>query len=436
MRFTRSLLTIVLSVVIAPVAFAELADERGPGSGGPDAPGELTLRAVPGPDDDLFIGTGAFGGSVANPAFTVDVAADTSTQVFSGVPVWGAAYDPSGNRILFTTSSGSSAEEGANLYSFDLGAGTAAQVDVITYSGSDIRIDGLAFLGGTLYGVHQFDGAPAGAGAGIYEINTSTWESTFVLGLTSGAVSGLAGDTAAGLLYGPNDTTGQVMTIDPVAMTTGTLTAYPAAETDIDGAAYGDGMLYLVPDDDSPGEVFVYDVTGGSYTTSLSAPWIGSDTFSAGAYFGAGAGGEADLSLSMTVAPSGGSVVCTVTVTNLGPNDASGVMATVDIPPGLSYSSDSCGAGAPMGSQWAWNVGSLANGGNVSCSVTLAPSNDGPWTLVGAVSHSGTDPNPSNDVDTRQATLDAPVPTVGHAGIAILVLALVVIGVFVIRRAN
>ena len=60
--------------------------------------------------------------------------------------------------------------------------------------------------------------------------------------------------------------------------------AYPdPAETDIDGLAVGDGRAYLIPDDDSPGLIYVYDFASGSFVTPLTAPWgATADTFSGG----------------------------------------------------------------------------------------------------------------------------------------------------------
>ena len=62
----------------------------------------------------------------------------------------------------------------------------------ITHQGTPLRIDGLAFIGGTLYGVLSFDDFVP---AGIFSIDTSTWVATSVLPFPAGpaASGGLSG---------------------------------------------------------------------------------------------------------------------------------------------------------------------------------------------------------------------------------------------------
>jgi hypothetical protein len=53
----------------------------------------------------------------------------------------------------------------------------------------------------------------------------------------------------------------------------------------IDGLAVSvDGIAYMVPDDNTPLEIYAYDIIGGAYLASLTSPWNSSDTFSGGAY--------------------------------------------------------------------------------------------------------------------------------------------------------
>jgi hypothetical protein len=230
---------------------------------------------------ELFVGTGAFSGSVANPAFLVDESTGVTTEIFSGVPVWGAVYDINSNRVLFTTS-GLNNIDGATLMQWIPGDASPTQVGVITFGGQEIRIDGLAIIGSQLYGAHQFDSADGNAG--IYVIDMSSLVATFATAFTSGAVSGIEADPTSGLLYGVNDTT---ESLDLIDISGGTLTPvanYPAGEDDIDGLAVYNGIAYMVPDDDTPGEIFVYNLNTSSYQSSLPAPWTATDTFSGAAF--------------------------------------------------------------------------------------------------------------------------------------------------------
>ncbi|MEM9557431.1 MAG: hypothetical protein AAGC60_24445 [Acidobacteriota bacterium] len=278
-----TVLAIGLVLAASPV-LANQAEEQGPGIGEPQ-PVLPQSVGIAGVMDDLFAGTGAFGGGFANPAFTIDVETDTSTQVFTGLPVWGAAYEAAGDRVLFT-SSGVDPVDGADLYEYSVsGGGAPTLLGSITLGGTSLRIDGLAISGGVLYGVQQFDSGTSVAG--LFSIDPTTREATFLVGVTSGAISGIGADADTGIIYGADDTAGQIVTIDPVGGSTN-FAPYPAAETDLDGLAAGGGKIYLVPDDNTPGEIFPFDIASMTYDPSLTAPWgATADTFSGAAFLGA-----------------------------------------------------------------------------------------------------------------------------------------------------
>ena len=67
----------------------------------------------------------------------------------------------------------------------------------------------------------------------------------------------------------------------------------------------------------------------------------------------------------------GAPVIYTLTVTNHGPSDASGVVVADTIPAALTWVSDTCGAGPPAGSTLTWTVGTVANGAMAACTVTF-----------------------------------------------------------------
>jgi len=241
----------------------------------------------------LFIGTGASGGVVANPAHMVDVHSDNAVSVFSDFPVWGATADHSNERVLLTSSTASPGDvDGSILYEWSPGGASPGSLGTITASGLALRIDGLAMVGNDLYGIHQYSNT-AGS-AGLYLISLPTLEASFVVGTTNAAIGGIDADPATGTIYGSNNSLAQIVEIDLV---TGEIPVadYPSGETDVDGLAVGGGKIYLVPDDTSPLEIYVYDMASGSYDVSLTAPWSASDSLSGGAYFQ-----EATFSLEVT----------------------------------------------------------------------------------------------------------------------------------------
>lgn len=81
----------------------------------------------------------------------------------------------------------------------------------------------------------------------------------------------------------------------------------------------------------------------------------------------------ADLSLQKTVSPASVSindnVIFTIRVTNSGPNNASGITVSDQLPPGYTYVSDN-GAGKYNTTTGIWNVGSLNNGNSLALQIT------------------------------------------------------------------
>ncbi|MBL0737573.1 DUF11 domain-containing protein [Flavobacterium sp. GN10] len=81
----------------------------------------------------------------------------------------------------------------------------------------------------------------------------------------------------------------------------------------------------------------------------------------------------ADLSLKKTVSPStvsiNDNVIFTISVTNSGPNNATGITVSDKLPPGYTYVSDN-GAGKYNSLTGIWNVGNLNNGNTLSLQIT------------------------------------------------------------------
>jgi hypothetical protein len=143
----------------------------------------------------------------------------------------------------------------------------------------------------------------------VYSINPASLIITVVIEYVDADFDfgGLAIDLTTGEFYGTNDDTSPngsgLFRINSNG--TGTLIAsYPTGQTDIDGLAISDTRVaYLVIDE--PGNIYVYDLVGGTYLAPLTAPWTTSEVFSAGAWNG----GIVPVELSSFIASASGTSV-------------------------------------------------------------------------------------------------------------------------------
>ncbi|OQY42126.1 MAG: hypothetical protein B6242_16510, partial [Anaerolineaceae bacterium 4572_78] len=94
----------------------------------------------------------------------------------------------------------------------------------------------------------------------------------------------------------------------------------------------------------------------------------------------------------------GENVIFTLSVTNNGPSDATGVVATDNIPSGYNYLSDN-GSGAYNSSTGLWTIGALANGASVNLEITCSVNASGEYTNTASVEGIEEDLNPANDED-------------------------------------
>ena len=213
-----------------------------------------------------------------NDVFSVDVGLDTSNSILSATGVWGATADPANERILFTQSSGQTPPGfgGDNLFELPYAGGGPVLVGrILNDLGEGQRIDGLALRNDVLYGYN----AGGAADNGFYVIDLDTLVAT-QLSTTTDSISGLDADPDTCIIYGTNDTTGQVVTLDTQGNISD-LVAYPVGIADIDGIAVGNGFAYLVTDENQP--ISVLNLSTLTYETDLSSPFTSADTFSAGA---------------------------------------------------------------------------------------------------------------------------------------------------------
>ncbi len=226
--------------------------------------------AFQGVSNPLFVGVD----DVTVPAYQIDPTTNDTMMAFVGFEVWGAAYDNINDKIYFNG--------GTTLYEWPVG-GTVTELGSITDSvGTLLSMVGLAFYNGTLYGTRNV------GNEAVYEINTTTFVATVFIDYAEADFDfgGFSVDPNTGEFYGTSDDTSPLGSGLYRINTDGTgtfITAYPSGETDIDGLAVSDnGIAYLVID--QPGNIYVYDLVGGTYLTPLVVPWTTSEIFCGGAW--------------------------------------------------------------------------------------------------------------------------------------------------------
>ena len=104
----------------------------------------------------------------------------------------------------------------------------------------------------------------------------------------------------------------------------------------------------------------------------------------------------------------GEDVVFTLTVSNAGPSDATGVVVTDQLPSGYSYVSDD-GSGAYVSGTGVWTIGAIANGGTSVLNITATVLATGSYGNTATITSSNeTDPDPSDDDDTNTPVVNVP----------------------------
>jgi large repetitive protein len=124
-----------------------------------------------------------------------------------------------------------------------------------------------------------------------------------------------------------------------------------------------------------------------------------------------------DLSVTKTVSSStpqfGTNVTYTVTVTNNGPMDASGVQLSDQLPAGLTFvSSTPSGSTTYNSNTGIWSVGSLANGASATLTIVATAGTGGTFTntaQVSAMNEFDTDSTPGNNNATEDDQASAPI---------------------------
>src|SRR5205823_6437684 len=90
----------------------------------------------------------------------------------------------------------------------------------------------------------------------------------------------------------------------------------------------------------------------------------------------------------------GSNVNFTVTVTNSGPSDATGVQITDPLQPGLTYVSSVPSQGTYTSGSGLWDIGAVASGASVTLTLTARVTTTGPLTNTATkTAENETDPN-------------------------------------------
>jgi len=234
----------------------------------------IDLTAVGPITAPLFVGLS----EPTSPAYVIDPATNDSYPLFSGVEIWGAAYDESAQRLFFN--------RGATLYVWPLNdAPTELGIMRSATSNASLAMIGLAFTDGKLFASRGLSSIEDPEG--IYVVDPTTLIATLTITYTNGGqvidMGGLAADPSTGTLYGTNDQSALrgLVQIDPNGDVS-LVAPYPADEDDIDGLAVGGGRAYLVTDE--PGDIHVFDFATLTYTNPITNPWTTAELFAAGTW--------------------------------------------------------------------------------------------------------------------------------------------------------
>jgi uncharacterized repeat protein (TIGR01451 family) len=126
--------------------------------------------------------------------------------------------------------------------------------------------------------------------------------------------------------------------------------------------------------------------------------------------------GSADLSITKTDSPDpvqvGQNLTYTITVTNNGPNSATGVTVTDTLPAGVTFVSATPSQGSCSGtSTVTCNLGTLGNGVSANVTIIVTPTVTGTISNTASVTSGVTDPNTGNNSSTASTTVNPVPPT-------------------------
>lgn len=114
----------------------------------------------------------------------------------------------------------------------------------------------------------------------------------------------------------------------------------------------------------------------------------------------------------------GSNVNFTITVTNNGPSDSTGVQVTDQLQAGLTFVSATPSQGTYTSGSGVWNIGAIASGASVTLTLTATVTTTGPLTNTARkTAETETDPNLSNDTASVTVNGQAPDLTIAKSHI-------------------
>ncbi len=353
-------------------------------------------------------GSATFGGLSVNGAGTLHNAA-TGTMIITG------SFTPTGGDL---TNDGDLTLSAGGV----IGSGVRLTNNGTLTSGSNLTADG------------PFENAGTAQVTGDLVVNSSGTVHNLCVLETSGAFTNLsAGSTSTGLaVVGTafrNDGTWQQSDTAALSATSlmddGDVAGFGryvfTGATSVVGTFSGDSatqpIAVDVPRTSTPP---FFDVQTGTVSNVVAADITlpGPDDYPAPDCAHPGATPAADLTLTKSGPVSvaaGDPITWTITVTQGGPDPATDVVVTDDLPASVTGVTLTP-AGTVTGSQAVWSLGTLAPGDTVTLTVSgTAPTGadvpaDGTVVNTAAVTSTTPDPDPSDDQDSATTTIAAPVP--------------------------
>ena len=370
-----------------------------PGYTGPDESlAKTRVTATPAHIMPSLIAGGLYGTDGLN-LYIIDKNTGTATLIGPHGPVefgMGAlAFDKNG--VLY----GMSLTGDAKLYRIDPTTGAATAVGPLGIG--FIFEGGLGFdPSGQLFGVNQGDES----NATMFKIDTTTGAAT-IIGPMPGEPRDIDGVTVEGSIF---------YAIDRVSNSLGTLDFFTGAYTPIGNPNVIVGATGGLAVDPADGTLYATFASGGFYKLDKST---GAATLIAinGVNFGLEFAplSSADLSITKSDSPdpvtAGATLTYTLTVTNNGPSDATGVIVTDPLPAGITLVSATASPGS-CGGAVSCNLGTLASGASATITIVVTVDAAMPCgtvlTNTASVVSNTLDPNAGNNTTSADTVVACP----------------------------
>lgn len=174
-------------------------------------------------------------------------------------------------------------------------------------------------------------------------------------------------------------------------------------------------------------------------TATLSATGIPADAFDDTATAETTVSIASDLDIEKTLVTAGPIAVgqtieFQLEVTNNGPSNATGVVATDVLPAGLQFLDSACATA--VGNTVTWTIGSLGTGSTVDCEFRVIATSTGSIQNTATVSGSPADPSgaDSDSVTVVIGAALAGIPTIAMGGLLLMIAVLAIAGAWVMTR--